>query len=225
MALSGSDYRDQMQALLPHGAAWPRHRGAVLTVVLGALAQEFARIDARARQLIAEAIPTTTSEMLADWERVAGLPDNCSGLLAEGQQARRDDLVSKLISQGGQSREYFRDMAAAMGFPVRIEEYRPFRAGMSAAGNALTNDAWRFTWKVAAPITTVREFRAGSSAAGERLASWGNEGLECRIRQNKPAHTRVIFTYGELGFRVLQQEETGGALVGEYGTALLLESV
>ncbi|WP_282265909.1 putative phage tail protein [Stenotrophomonas sp. PS02298] len=222
MALSGTDYREQMQALLPQGAAWPRNRGAVLTAVLGALAQEFARIDARARQLINEAIPSSTSEMLADWERVAGLPDNCSGLLAEGQQARRDDLVSKLISQGGQSREYFQSLAAAMGFTVRIDECRSFRAGMSAAGQALTNGPWRFTWKVAAPSTTVRKFRAGDSAAGERLGAWGNAGLECRIRQNKPAHTRVIFQYGSLSNRFLLTPD-GRPLLSAPAVGILVE--
>ncbi len=223
MALTGNDYREQMQALLPQGAAWPRHRGAMLTRVLGALSQEFARIDARARQLINEAIPSTTSEMLADWERVAGLPDSCSGLLAEGQQARRDDLVSKLISQGGQSIPYFRDLAAAMGFPVRIDEYRPFRAGMSAAGHAVTNGAWRFTWKVVVPTTTVREFRAGSSAAGERVAVWGNEGLECRIRNAAPAHTRVVFTYSNFNMVGLLVTKSGQALANKTGSGIVLE--
>ena len=40
-------YRAQLQALLPLGDAWPRRPDAVLTRLLAAWAEEFARIDAR----------------------------------------------------------------------------------------------------------------------------------------------------------------------------------
>lgn len=197
MALTGTDYRQQLQSLLPQGSAWPRAALAVWTSLLDAVAQEFARVDGHSRGLVDEADPRTTTELLGDWERVAGLPDGCSGLLAETQQARRNDLVSKLVGRGGQSRAYFIEVAAAFGFEVSIDEFRPFCAGISAAGDELTNGDWIFTWRVRAPAVTVVPFRAGISAAGEPVASWGNAGLECRIRQNKPAHTNVIFAYGD----------------------------
>lgn len=220
--MTGAAYRVQLQALLPHGAAWPREEKAQLTAVLDGLAQEFARVDARAEQLMAEAIPATTGEMLSDWERVTGLPDNCSGILMDTQQRRRDDLVSKLISQGGQSRAYFKSLASAMGFDVQISEHRPFMAGSSSAGDALTSDAWRHTWTVQAPETTVMAFAAGRSAAGEPLALWGNEGLECRIRKAAPAHTRVLFSYGGLSVGLLLLPD-GAPLLVQPNNALLME--
>lgn len=222
MGMTGADYRSQLQALLPHGAAWPRDDKAQLTAVLAGLAEEFARVDARAWQLIGEAVPSTTGEMLSDWERVAGLPDNCSGQLMNTQQRRRDDLVSKLISQGGQSRTYFKSLASAMGFDVEIQEHRPFVAGGSRAGDPVTNDTWRHTWTVQAPETTVVPFSAGRSAAGEPLALWGNEGLECRLRKSAPAHTRVLFSYGGLAIGLLLLPD-GAPLLVQPNSALLME--
>jgi uncharacterized protein YmfQ (DUF2313 family) len=199
MAYNADQYRDHLKALLPPGRAFPRERGSTLDVLLDAMALELARIDARADQLTTEAVPATTTELLPDWESTAGLPDNCSGQLPETQQGRRNDLVSKLVAQGGQSPAYFVALAAALGFEVTIEEFRPFRAGFSNPGDELTNGDWSYAWRVRAPEVTVLPFRAGISAAGERLAVWGNAGLECRIRKYKPAHTIVLFAYGSAG--------------------------
>lgn len=78
MALTDTDYLRQLQSLLPPGPAWPKDDGATLTRLFGALSSELARVDGRAWQLVEEADPRTTGELLADWERSAGLPDICS---------------------------------------------------------------------------------------------------------------------------------------------------
>lgn len=222
MGLIGTDYRRQMQALLPRGQAWPRALDAVLTRFLDAIAEEFARIGLRATRLVDEADPRTTLDLLADWERVAGLPDSCSGLLADTQQGRRNDLVSKMVGRGGQSIAYFINVARALGFEITIEEFRPFRVGRSRVGDALTNGDWRFAWRVRAPSVTVMRFRVGQSAAGESLATWGNAGLECRIRHYQPAHTNVIFAYGGSTDDVFLLPDGTPLLVPE-GIGLLLE--
>lgn len=221
MGFTSDQYREQLKALLPPGRAFPRERGTTLDALLDAMSQELARIDARADRLTTEAVPSTTAELLSDWERVTGLPDTCSGLLSDTQQGRRNDLVSKLVSRGGQSIAYFKSVALALGFEIEIEEFRPFRAGWSQAGDPLSNGDWIFTWRVHAPEVTVSPFRAGAGAAGEPLATWGNDGLECRILNYKPAHTNVIFAYGGLhGLLLLDQ---GGALLVPGNIGLLLE--
>jgi uncharacterized protein YmfQ (DUF2313 family) len=222
MSYTADQYRDHLKALLPPGRALPRERGSNLDALLDALAQELARLDARAERLPVEAVPSTTTELLSDWEAAAGLPDNCSGSLPETQQGRRNDLVSKLVSQGGQSAAYFIELAAALGFEVEIEEFRPFLAGISHSSDALTNGDWRFTWRVRAPEVTVLPFRSGISAAGERLAVWGNAGLECRVRKYKPAHTIVLFAYGTNGGELLELPDGSGFLALPDGTAFLL---
>lgn len=196
MPRTADDYREQLKSLLPPGAAFRRDRGSVLDKLLDAMAQELARIDARADALATDAVPNATTELLPDWEGVAGLPDNCSGALRPTIQARRADLVAKLTSRGGQSVRYFIEVAAALGFTITITEFRPFRVGQSTAGDDFANGDWIFTWRINAPAETVTYFRVGQSTAGEPLASWGNSNLECRMNQIKPAHTILIFAYG-----------------------------
>lgn len=194
---SAAEYREQLKALLPPGQAFPREHGTTLDSLLDGMAQELARVDGRGIRLAFEANPSQTSELLADWERVARLPDKCTGTPEETLQGRRQALTAKLSSTGGQSAAYFIGVADALGYTVTIDEFRPFRAGRSAASDALTNGDWLFTWRVNAPAVTVIPFRAGLSAAGEPLQAWGNDALECKINQLKPAHTIALFAYGE----------------------------
>jgi uncharacterized protein YmfQ (DUF2313 family) len=181
-------------------------------------------MDGRAGALVDEADPQTTSEMLVDWERVAGLPDNCSGELGGTAQSRRDDLVSKLTSTGGQSGPYFVELASALGFEISIEEFRPFRVGKSCVGQSLSNGGWKHAWRARAPEATIRPFRVGQSCVGEPLGTWGNNGLECRIRKLAPAHTIVQFAYGSNDPAALLLQD-GGPLLDQEGDAILLENL
>lgn len=197
MGLTDTDYLRQLQALLPPGPAWSRDDAAPLTHLLAALALELERVDGRAADLVEEADPRTTAELLADWERVAGLPDPCVAALGINQTTaqRRAALVAKLTTIGGQSAAYYIALAASLGYTITVTEFSPFQAG-SDAGDALTNDGWRFVWQVNAPEASIVEFAAGRSSAGEPLRAWGNELLECVINRLKPAHTYVLFAYG-----------------------------
>jgi len=194
---TAADYLEQLKSLLPPGQAFPRDAGTTLHDLLDGMSIELARVDARGEALPMEANPATTNELLSDWERVAGLPDKCSGALEETQQGRKNALLTKLTSTGGQSAPYFIELASALGYTVTIETFRPFRAGASRAGDLLTNGAWVFTWLIRSPETPVISFRAGVSRAGERLRTWGNDTLECKINQLKPAHTIALFAYGD----------------------------
>lgn len=196
MARTAAEYKEHLKALLPPGQAFPRDPGTGMDSLLDGMSEELARLDLRGLRLIEDANPLAASELLSDWERVAGLPDKCAGTLETTIQGRRAALVSKLSSSGGQSPAYFIDVAASLGYQVTIEEFRPFRAGMSDAGDPLTNGDWVFTWRVHAPEVTVIPFIAGQSAAGEALGTWGNDTLECKFNQLKPAHTHALFAYG-----------------------------
>lgn len=193
---TAADYLEQLKTLLPPGQAFPREAGTTLHSLLDGMSIELTRVDGRGEALPVEANPASTNELLTDWERVAGLPDKCSGVLEETLQGRKNALIAKLSSTGGQSPSYFIELASVLGYTVTIEEFRPFRAGISHAGDALTNGPWAFTWRIHAPETSIISFRAGGSGAGERLRTWGNDTLECKINQLKPAHTIALFAYG-----------------------------
>lgn len=192
MALTAAEYLAQLQALLPPGAAWRRDVGSALTEFLAALAEELARIDQRIEALLDEADPRSTTELLTDWERVAGLPDACTGPLPTLAQ-RRAALVARLTSIGGQSRAYFIALAASLGYTITITEYRPYTVD-SPVDDPLCSEEWAFVWQVNAPLDTVR-YRSVDSGVDEPFSTWGNQLLECVIRRFAPAHTLVLFAY------------------------------
>lgn len=194
MGFDANSYLILLLSLLPNGFAWAKESGSYLYLLMLSMAQEFSRIDARGVRLIEESDPRTTTELLSDWERVCGLPDECSQA-AQTIQQRREAVIAKLTMQGSLSRQFFIDQAAALGYEVTITEFRPFRAGRSSAGDALTNGPWRFTWRVNSAENTIRSFQAGANSAGDPLTLWGNEILECVISKLAPSETVVLFGY------------------------------
>lgn len=189
------NYKNTLLGLLPVGLAWPREPGTNLDNLITCLAEEPNRVAGRVEDMLKESYPLTSSELLTDWERITGLPGKCLEA-PETLQFRREAVDQKLASTGGQSKQFYIDLAAKIGFEVTISEYRPFKAGVSKAGDPVNSDDWAYAWQVNAPEETIRDFKAGRSAAGEPLRVWGNEILECVIGQVKPAHTYLLFAYG-----------------------------
>jgi uncharacterized protein YmfQ (DUF2313 family) len=192
---TADDYAQVLADLLPRGWAWPRDPRSTLMHVMRGLAGEFARIHARDCDLLAESYPGTATETLTDWERICGLPDPCTGPL-ETLQERRWAILAKLASRGGQSRQYYIDIAAAVGFHITIQEFEPFRVGRNVTGQAIYGLEWIFVWRVNwYDQERIFAFRTGQSATREPLRRWGNDLLECLIRGVAPAHTLVQFAF------------------------------
>lgn len=192
MAASASDYRDQLAALLPRGAAWTREAGSVLGETLRAIAEEFARVDARANILIDETDPRSTTELLLEWERAFGLPEKCI-TPPDTTTERQAALHEKVTRIGGQSPQYFIDLALRLGFVVTITEHGPRRHG-DPYNSVYGDEEWVFVWDINAANTTIVGRRHGD-LYGEPYQDWGNEVLECVIARLKPAHTLVRFIY------------------------------
>jgi uncharacterized protein YmfQ (DUF2313 family) len=183
--------------LLPSGKAWNKEDGSNLDKIAQGISEEFMRIERRGNELIMELDPTRASELLPDWENLLSLPDVSFGE-PDSAQERRNLVVLKLSLRGGQSRQYFIDLIKKLGFDIEIDEYLPFRAGGSSAGDALNNDDdWRHTWGVKMLQAAVFYFRAGESSAGDSLASYRNSVVTGIIDKLKPAHTHVIFSFVE----------------------------
>jgi uncharacterized protein YmfQ (DUF2313 family) len=173
-------YRDQLKALLPLGAAWTREAGSNLHKFLDGVAAEAARIHERALDLMAEADPSRTVELLTQWEAVWGLPGACVGELNTLGE-RRAALLARMTFIGNQTPGFFVRLAASVGYTVTIEE--------NVGGDPTV-------WRVNAPAVTVRWARAGQNRCGDRIRMWGNDLLECTIEQANPAHLTVLFGYG-----------------------------
>jgi uncharacterized protein YmfQ (DUF2313 family) len=142
--------------------------------------------------LLEEADPRSTVELLADWERVLGLPDPC----VIGEQTiveRRLAVVVRVTSLGGHTPAYFITVALALGYTVTITEFRPCTVG-DPVNVPMADDAWAYVWQVNAPLNTVIVANV-LSGVNDPLASWSNEALECVLTRWKPAHTQILFAY------------------------------
>jgi uncharacterized protein YmfQ (DUF2313 family) len=189
-----ADYRAALQALLPVGHAWPRAQDATLTRLLAALAEELARVDGRASTLLEESDPRTAIELFPDWERIAGLPDACLGGTEQSMGQRRELLLARLTTVGGQSIQYYINIAALFGIAINsITEIQPHDVTCDVT-YPLYGEDWQFVWQVDAPENSIG-YKTVTDTVADPLAWWGNEALECLINRLKPAHTQVLFAY------------------------------
>ena len=183
---SGDDYADAFQALLPQGQAWPRvwdtedgtplglARSALMKVVRG-LCRIWGDFELRASALLeVESDPRTTVELLPDWERNWGLPDPCYQS-PQSISARQQALVMRMTLWGAQSRQFFIDVAAMIGYTITITEYRPFFVAMDGCGDCRVygdgSTPMRNKWGqvIYNPI--------GVPVADGELSEWPNYGL------------------------------------------------
>lgn len=191
---SANDFAQALQALMPFGKVWPRDPGTIQSQVLSGLAAIYERNSDRAQNLISDAFPASTFELLPEWEETLGLPDPCAGTSPTIQQ-RRNQVVARFANSGGQSAAYYINFALNLGYAVTVRQYAPFRCGQSRAGDSLRGIEWFYTWAIHAPLNTVTRFRTGQSTAGEALATWNNQVLQCELSSVAPAHTYLLFQY------------------------------
>lgn len=133
---TGDDYAAGFNSLLPQGVAWPRNPDSVLQKVVSGLSEIWGdQVEAMAALLLnIESDPRSTLSLLPEWERAFGLPDEC---LAEPLTIgdRQKALVQRMTMLGDQSRAFFIEQAAAIGYTITISEYRPFMCGIDRCGD------------------------------------------------------------------------------------------
>jgi uncharacterized protein YmfQ (DUF2313 family) len=191
---STADYFTQFQRLLPRGRVWHRGWGWIQDADLITLIPTWIRLHLSLNDLIAETFPCTTNDLLPEWEKSLGLPDECTGPLPTVQQ-RVQAVCAKFTARGGQNLDYFIRLANALGYDARIVQFSPFRVGFNTCGQPLYGEAWAFAWVIIVPATVVIPFRTGISTAGEPLRTWGDKRLECLIARDAPSHTIPIIRY------------------------------
>jgi uncharacterized protein YmfQ (DUF2313 family) len=191
---SAADYLSAMQALMPRGRVWPKDSDATQTQMLSGLVQVYARNTARANNLLVDAFPASTEELLPEWEATLGLPDPCAGLSPTIQQ-RQAQVLARFTAAGGQSAAYYISLAATLGYVITITQFAPFRFGQSTFGTPLYGVAWAFAWQVNAPTFSINQFKFGVDVFGEPFSYWSNNVLQCELQRFAPAHTYLLFKY------------------------------
>jgi len=179
MAVTLQAWLASLQALLPPGRAFTREPDSILSKVLSGIAAMFLAAQVKLELLLDQADPRQATSMLPEWERLLGLPDACLPIDTLSTAERQRIAYQRLTEQGGQSRAYFLGLADLYGeLGTTITEFRQLNCG-SACNDALYSPADEFVWRVNIP-------RAASAAPSL---------IECPLRERKPAHTTVIFSY------------------------------
>lgn len=202
MVATADDYSEVLHGFRPVGPAV-----AGEDALLQGLAPEFARMHNRLGDLLRESDPRETDELLIDWERAFGLPDECCSVDAD-IDTRIALLVARVRGAGTPTAQYFIDLAALFGFEITVTELQPYTV-RSPVSFPLYPAAIRFVWRVTSPNTFTQRFTV-KSTVGSPLARWGNPILECLINRAKPAHTYVQFIYSDSGLVDLVRETVDG---------------
>jgi len=207
------EYFVALEELLPYGIAWPRDPTTVIMTIVYGLAGVLGFVDGRAADLLErESDPRITTELLPDWERNWGLPDPCyAEPLSIGD--RQKALVQRITIIGGQSRQFFIDAAAFIGYIITIQEFRPFMVGIDRCGDnrklladgslgpwpndGIGDPAMRFYWWVHVHRVRLTWFRCSKGQCGvdPHLRIARATDLECLLKRWSPAHTEPLFDY------------------------------
>ncbi|MFZ6748507.1 putative phage tail protein [Undibacterium sp. Ren11W] len=107
-----------------------------LSTELSAEANQLDAFQASVMAMLLEIDPRTTVQLLSDWERVYGLPDQ--GLMTATTIAERQArLTAKVLQTGGLSKAYFQSLLEQAGYTVIIDEPRGFFAGVNRCGDRI----------------------------------------------------------------------------------------
>jgi len=215
----GDDYTQAFLSLLPTGQAWPRSPESTLYRAVEGLCRYWGTVDGRAADLLErESNPGTTIELLPDWEKAWGLPDPCLPS-ATSINERQRMLIMVMTWMGGQSRQYFKDIAEWLGYTIEIKEFAPFMCGVSQVGDTRSpppdspiedqHFRWyigpaeqRFVWTVNVGQIGLSWFRASSGQAGvdPHLKMSVPDELICLLSRWKPAQTALVPDFTDLAF-------------------------
>lgn len=178
---TASDFAEALRRHTPRGVLWLFRDESRLGAFLLGSAAELARLQGRLIDLLdTETDWLTTDELLADWERVAGLPDPCNDNPPTDPDVRRQILKAKMTATGGQSPSYFKNLADQI----------------TGEDCTITDLVTPWVWDVSVPNNDVDVFQAGDPA-GTPLAQYSPEvtDLLCQFAAIKPKHTRITYTF------------------------------
>lgn len=158
--LDGDDYGDLLGRLLPRGkilSVMLTGTADGLSLTVGALGLELARVHNRLRALLDESDPRSAVEMLDAWERNLQLPDPTDPAPPTVEADRQALAHAKLIGRGGTQLLTLDDVIAAAGYTgVEVQQPAPFRVGFSTTDSRVYDEPWMPVWYVWASTTPAQ---------------------------------------------------------------------
>ncbi|MCE9848412.1 DUF2313 domain-containing protein [Aeromonas allosaccharophila] len=123
MAHPVEQWGDALLQQMPRGRAWPRDHDANLPKYVLGFAKRLQELELSADALLLEMRPETTVQLLPEWEVYLGLPE-CN-ITNQSFEQRRAAVVEKYHRKGGLQTWMIEQIAAALGFTVKVYEQWP----------------------------------------------------------------------------------------------------
>jgi len=180
-----ADYLAALQALMPRGRVWSRDPAAVQTKVLAGLTKSYETHNARANNLLIDAFPKTTVELLPEWEASLGLPSLAAGP-APSVLARQTLVVARFVGAGGQSIPCFTNYSALLGFAVTFTRHAPFRCGQSRCGQPVG---------ALEQMYALTALTSADAATSTPFGAYGPAVLQAELQRITPPYSMVNYLF------------------------------
>ncbi len=186
---------DLFAAHLPIGGVFDaaREEGTNFRALIEGLGEEYFRTEEGVHTVCEEMDPRITADLLPEWERSVGIPDDCFSTAGDIER-RREAVLLKLGGFRVQTAQDFIDLAARLGQTIEIEPgalsgiYPMAYSARYLGGPKIA----RFTMIVHFPDTTNTKYP--QTYPGPYGAATGI--VECVITHAVPSTVTVIFSYG-----------------------------
>mgnify|MGYP003635797941 CR=1 FL=1 len=181
---------------MPEGAVWNNKYNSASNMgklMLG-LATEYFRVSILIEKVMSEIDINQTNDLILDWQKSVGIPDDCLPISGTLEDQRRDILL-KLTNYGGvQTAAEFEALALLFGFNANV-------------GNAIHNGTFALGFPIRffdsrksavhTIIVDLEESRAVFALDFPIQFTSGVSGIiECLFRQLAPANCQLLFRYG-----------------------------
>lgn len=184
---------DVLQQLMPRGVAWNHSINSKQTKLLAPLANALATTDNECDLMALEMQLTHTQLLLPEYEQYFGLPE-CAGL-APTIVERRKNLITKDKLKGGLATWQIEQLAADLGFEIKVEELWPHHCLRSCIA-PIYAQLWRHTLKVTV-LSVPNAYFTCIDTVLTRLISNDARILECTLNKYKMAGKYYDFHYVE----------------------------
>lgn len=164
---SQQDYINALRACLPRGKAWPKTQDSIQGMLLAGLVGLIEQVDSDAQDLLVDAFPISTVNLLPEWEDTLGLPDPCLGS-SPTQAQRQASVAARFTAVGNANAQFYIDYAAKLGYTITVSTNVPFRIGLNRIGDPIQDWNWYFALTISGPsIDAVIECELRAIAGAE----------------------------------------------------------
>lgn len=193
------DLEEETNALgsfLPGGRLFSARNssGSFFRRFLTSVSKEIRRVRLKIIDIAYQHDINNTSELLTNWEKTVGIPDECFSL-DYSIEDRRKHVIVKLMANGAQTEQYYIDLAAYLGYTITIEHPE------DSAVTFPLEFPWEFSSARELRFTVIFHFSTSLAKGVFPLdfpwdfTSGATSFLECFFNTLKPVHVNFVYVY------------------------------